>query len=92
MVHYHSNDWDSPEGRLKMVQGGARRHTTTGSHIADLAALGKCICLCGNCISKFNPASVNYHRLSRPPLNQGAVGECDGCKEFTMCKIHMPVE
>lgn len=91
MANYHNTDWNSPEGRLRMVEGGKRKHTTAGSHIADLAALKKTICLCDTCSSRFNPTSVDYIQAKRPPLSQGAVGECDGCKETLLCKIFMPV-
>ena len=62
---------------------------TAGSWVTDLAELGKAICLCHNCEPKFNAHYYNYTKQSRPPLGQGVEGDCDGCKQHTLCKLYM---
>jgi len=68
---------------------GRHRMITAGTRVTDKAELGKAICLCWRCQPKFDAPKYNYLKLSRPPLNQGAVGVCDGCKQTEMCKIYM---
>ncbi len=57
---------------------GKHRRALTGGWIADLAALGKCIWLCGSCVGKFNAPSVGYViKMDLPTV----FGRCDGCRD-----------
>lgn len=47
-----------------------------GSYIADLAALGKVIALCGQCEPKFDAFAYDYVTRRDLPF---ARGYCDGC-------------
>jgi hypothetical protein len=59
---------------------GRKAGQTSGSHVADLAALGKVISLGIDCCArKFSPRANGY--VTRPSLPL-ARGWCDGCHEY----------
>ena len=60
---------------------GPARAQLAGSHILDLAAVGKAILLCDFCNPKFVPKGVGYVKW----WGHGPVtGQCDGCRQFSV--------
>ncbi len=47
--------------------------------MADLAALGKAIVLCGMCARKWDPKKYGYRRKDIWPGQRFVMGECDSC-------------
>jgi hypothetical protein len=61
------------------ARSGPAPRQLSGSHVLDLAAVGKFILLCRDCNPKFVPKGVGYIRWHR----RGYVtGLCDGCAQF----------
>lgn len=63
-----------------------------GTFLADMVALRKTVYLCSLCIAKFGERRNGYRRAARPPLNQGCISHCDGCREWGDCSILLPEE
>ena len=61
---------------------GRRQGQTSGTHLDNLAQLGKCIVLCMMCEPKFNRRVYAYERAADLPVVRG---ECDGCGEHVGC-------
>ncbi|MCK5610487.1 hypothetical protein KAR91_51920 [Candidatus Pacearchaeota archaeon] len=79
------SDWSSPEARSQASKSrGRRAGTLAGSYIADKCALQKCICLCLNCVPRFEPKAHGYYEAVMPPFQNGAIGECDDCREVSV--------
>lgn len=77
---------------LALASQGRRSGRTAGGFIADKVALGRTVCLCGLCESKFDARRHDYAKAMRPPLDRGAIGRCDGCKApFADCKVFLPL-
>jgi hypothetical protein len=76
---------DTPQQTLKDMRRRARpRHRTTthGSHVLDLVALEKAICLCSSCSGKFHAWRHGYVKASRPPFQGGVIAICDACEAY----------
>ena len=65
-----------------------KKGVTAGTHIDNLAALGKCIWLCLGCMHKFNAQSYGYSRKKSLPQVRGF---CDGCRENGTHTLFAPV-
>jgi hypothetical protein len=71
------------------VHAGRKMGMTSGSHVADLAAVQKAITLCiGGCDRKFNAKGVGY--ITKPNIPQ-CFAQCDGCRQHRMpCRLFVP--
>lgn len=79
----------TPRMRLKFsVAPGRPQGRTAGSHIDDLAALGKAIWLCPTDARKFNFIRYEYAHKRDMPFVRGA---CDGCGQYhPACVMFVP--
>ena len=84
-------DPNSPQRRLREVEGAGRPWgRLAGGWVADLAALGKAIVLCGFCARKFRPETMGYRKRRLAPGHDGVIGDCDGCKSpMTPCSLYL---
>ena len=79
---------------LASVYQGRQSGITPGSNISDMCALGKLLCLCEVCSTRFDGGRHHgYARATRPPLNQIVVGTRDACRERAVdCLTFKPEE
>ena len=68
--------------KRKIVSHGKKVKTTAGSHVTDMAELGRCLVLCMLCESKFNKRKYGYQRARDLPVVRG---KCDGCGQYFGC-------
>jgi len=87
-------NWNSRENRLKAaLRIGRPSGILRASWIADLAALGKVITLCGLCRTKWNAKKNGYERRDAVPSRREVVGECDGCNGRSVpCETYFPIK
>ncbi len=73
----HSDQYWTSQRRLMAGRDTGRRPgRLPGGHVSDLADLLKAICLCPDCVGKFNSAAAGYVRKKNLPM---VYGRCDGC-------------
>jgi hypothetical protein len=73
---------DTPRARLAAIQWQGRNiRLVAGSHIADMAHLGKAITLCKyTCERKFDAKKYDYIKATLHPFSDGVIADCDGCR------------
>lgn len=78
----------TPKQRLGFaVNQGRPGGRTQGSHVDDLAALGKAVQLCPAHAGKFNAKAYRYEQKADLPIVRGW---CDGCNEYhPACTLFM---
>lgn len=76
--------------RLAAGQRGTPKKMLAGSWISDLAALGKAIVLCENCVRKWNPKSVGYASRQAVPGYNYVIGDCDACGNHCQGTLYLP--
>ena len=63
-----------------------------GTFVCEMADLRKMLYLCDSCSRRFRDRKFGYRRAARPPLNQGCITSCDGCRVMGDCHFHIPEE
>lgn len=89
-----ARDWKTPANRLKAAASRGRpQGLLRGSWIADLAALGKAVTLCGQCMPRWDARKNGYEQRNVTPNHRFATGECDGCgATHVTCAMYLPKE
>lgn len=83
----------TPRLRLKLAEFlGRRQGQLAGTFVMEMAGLRKVLYLCDSCHTKFSERSAGYRRASRPPLNQGVITNCDGCRAWGDAWVYLPEE
>ena len=66
----------------RILHSGKKSRQTAGSHVTDMAELGKCIVLCMPCEGRFNKRKHGYEQAKDIPVCRG---RCDGCGQYFGC-------
>ena len=87
-VTIHVPKPDTPQRRLEASEYNGRPiGGTAGSHLSDLAALGKLTSLCPLCVGKWHPRAQGYE-LWRSVFT---AARCDACRaQDIRCKSFIP--
>ena len=66
----------------QIIHSGKKSKQTAGSHVTDIAELGRCLVLCMACEPKFDKYKYGYGQAKDIPIVRG---KCDGCGHYVGC-------